>query len=124
MLSIVAKAAMVKKIDDIRFVDAYIMARVLVGSDESEIKELGSVKLLLIDDLGTEYGHDWPMSAINHLFNKRYGDLLTTCVSTNISMSRFDREEADTAKYSRIFDRWMDSTAYTFLEINAESQRK
>lgn len=131
MLSIIAKAALHKRAasdSDIKFIDAYLLSRVLVKDDydsQVKIRRLTHCKLLLVDDLGTEYGHEWPMSAINHLFNVRYGECLATCVTTNISKNRFENTESDTGKYDRMFDRWMDSTSYYgFLEINAESQRK
>ncbi len=57
--------------------------------------------LLIIDDLGTEYAHEWPQSQFDRLIEHRHAARRPTCVSTNVA----PRDMATVAQYARVFDR-------------------
>lgn len=49
---------------------------------------LRSTPLLVIDDLGVGYEHDWPLAAMDRLVDVRYGDMLPTVVTSNLYPTR------------------------------------
>lgn len=58
--------------------------------------------LLLLDDLGVAYESDFTWALFEDFVEARYGRLLSTCLSTNLSVA----DLREVARYERILDRF------------------
>ena len=70
------------------------------GSKETEyniIKELSSVNLLIIDDLGKEKPTDWTSSILYTIINNRYEDYRPTIVTTNLTINNLEKNIGEAA---------------------------
>lgn len=70
-------------------------------TDELELARWADV--LVVDDLGSGYEHDWPIAELEQIIDRRHEDLLPTIVTTNISPD--DGERSLRARLPRSFDR-------------------
>lgn len=60
---------------------------IMSGSEEERVKfnnRLKHVKLLVIDDLGTEYSKGWITNKIQSIIDERYNEKKTTIITTNL----------------------------------------
>jgi DNA replication protein DnaC len=107
-----------------RYMTAYELCRSCAKNDEHYSKTK-NLSLLLIDDFGAEYSHDWPLSTLNAIIDYRYMNYSPTCLSTNISSARLANAGSDEyARYGRIIDRMNEAKDFLLVEIDAASQRK
>lgn len=81
--------------------------------------------VLMIDDLGAEYSHDFPLSTFIAVMEYRHANCLSTFITTNMSTEKLSDISSDEhRKYSRIIDRLCDSNRFDLLEIDEKSLRK
>ena len=107
-----------------KYFTTYELCRICARDDDQYYK-LKKTSLLLIDDFGAEYSHDWPLSTLNAIVDQRYMNQMPTCFATNISSARLANAGSDEfARYGRIIDRMNQAEDFLILEINAPSQRK
>ena len=59
-----------------------------------------SVGLLVIDDMGAEYGTDWVVNKVDSIITHRYNELLPTIITTNLT-----KEEMKGRYMERVYDR-------------------
>lgn len=131
ILVMVAKAAMYFWQDNdlfsnrsAKYITAYELCRACARDDEMYYR-MKRTSLLLIDDFGAEYAHDWPLSTFNAIIDQRYANFYPTCIATNISAARMANIGSEEyAKYGRLIDRMNQSDSFLLVEINAKSQRK
>lgn len=71
------------------------------GREESKSDKYLDCRLLIIDDLGTEFSNQFTLSAIYNLLNTRQNKGLATIISTNLSPDELARKYEDRI-YSRI----------------------
>ena len=81
--------------------------------------EFKNCKLLLLDDFGREYQHDFPVSAFEDFVEHRYANLLSTVITTNLAAKQL----RDLDIYTRVVDRWSDKKLFKYVEIQGKSQR-
>lgn len=73
-------------------------------TDESSyIHRLNSVKLLIIDDLGTERDTGYAIEKVYNIIDSRYRAKKPLILTTNLTMA--EMKEATDIRYSRIYDR-------------------
>jgi len=90
------------------------------GSKETEhniIKELSSVDLLIIDDLGKEKPTDWTISILYTIINNRYEDYKPTIVTTNLTINNLEKNIGEAAM-SRLIE------MCDFVKMNGVDYRK
>ena len=71
------------------------------GREESKSEKYLDCRLLIIDDLGTEFSNQFTLSTIYNLLNTRQNKGLPTIISTNLSPEELARKYEDRI-YSRI----------------------
>jgi DNA replication protein DnaC len=87
------------------------------GEDESyndRFEEIRSVKLLVLDDLGTQNATPWACEKLYQIINHRYSLRLPTLVTTNQDLSEID---------ARIASRLQDRELVSKVQINASDYR-
>lgn len=72
------------------------------GREENKADKYLECTLLIMDDLGTEFGNQFTVSALYNLLNARQNKGLATVISTNLSPEELARKYEDRI-YSRIF---------------------
>lgn len=90
----------------------------LFFNPDASYKKYESCDLLLLDDFGREYSHDFPISKFEDFVETRYSKMKSTVVTTNLTPDKLN----SLPDYQRIIDRWKD-TGMQLITINAESQR-
>jgi DNA replication protein DnaC len=50
------------------------------------------VKVLLLDDLGSEHITEWGVTMVNQLIRKRYDEMRPTIITSNLDSAQFDRQ--------------------------------
>ena len=83
------------------------------------VDEFKKCRLLLLDDFGREYQHDFPVSSFEDFVEYRYANLLPTIITTNLDSKQLREIEI----YTRVVDRWSDKKLFKYVEIQGESQR-
>lgn len=83
-------------------------------SFEERFEELRNIRLLVLDDLGTENATPWVREKIFQIINHRYLNRLPTVITTNLDMQRIEE---------RISSRLMDSELVLKVTINAPDYR-
>lgn len=73
------------------------------AAEESIIKRLNGVKLLILDDLGAERSTDYALEKVYNIVDSRYRRSLPMIVTTNVPINVM-KEEPD-VRFSRIYDR-------------------
>ncbi len=73
--------------------------------------------LLLLDDFGVPYAHDFPLAEFEAFVEHRHAEMLATCVTTN---ARIEDLRADAA-WARVYDRWR-ATCWGYV-LDGPSQR-
>ena len=58
--------------------------------------------LLLCDEVGSEFGAEWPQAGFEALSELRYANMQATCVATNLT----ERQLLEEPRYSRAASRW------------------
>lgn len=108
----------------LRFEMAYDIMR--FGSRNDDYYEQTRTKdALIVDDLGAEYSHDFPLSTFTAIMEYRQANLLSTFITTNMGLARLADPNADEyKKYSRIIDRMSDSSRFDIFELDERSLRK
>ena len=71
------------------------------GREENKSDKYLECRLLIIDDLGTEFSSQFTLSTIYNLLNTRQNKGLATVISTNLSPDELARKYEDRI-YSRI----------------------
>lgn len=116
-------AASVRKPDlqgrGLQYVEAIQLLEALAGRDADLMwGDLENAALLLIDDLGTEYGHERTNAKFHLLMDRRWAQHRSTIITTNLS-----REELSAGgRLSRLLDRWQQRAPW--LVVMRGSQRK
>ena len=84
-------------------------------------KELyNNVELMLVDDFGTAYSHQYPASYLEEFVEYRYAHRLATCITTNLDAQGLKDAEAT---YPRIIDRLRDSKRFDRIFIDGQGMR-
>ena len=104
---------------NIRFISVSRLFSLIYNKDIDDLENYERCKLLLLDDFGREYGHDFPVSIFEDFIEYRYSNMLSTIVTTNLTKEQLK----GLTKYARVVDRWRDKKLYTFIEIAGDSQR-
>mgnify|MGYP005857167723 CR=1 FL=1 len=105
LLGLIAERAYDLGITDAQFAYCYDLYAAFYRRDEEareQIRRWRECRLLLLDEFGAPYGHDFPASEFEGFCEHRHADHLTTCVTTNLSVKAIQRSE----EWSRIYDRW------------------
>ena len=87
------------------------------GSDttlEQRLEEIRTIRLLVLDDLGTQNATPWAEEKLYQIINHRYVNKLPMVITTNQSLNEID---------GRIASRLQDPDLVTLLEINAPDYR-
>jgi DNA replication protein DnaC len=74
-------------------------------SDDSDESEYPNWSLLLIDEFGAAYEHDYVFSAFEDYLGWRYDNKLATCIATNLGPAQLK----ESPNYERILDRWRET---------------
>ncbi len=83
-------------------------------SFEARLEEIKNVRLLVLDDLGTQNATPWAEEKLYQIINHRYIHRLPTVVTTNLSLSEID---------GRISSRLQDPDLVSLVNINAPDYR-
>ncbi len=81
---------------------------------EERLEEIRSIRLLVLDDLGTQNTTPWAAEKLYQIINHRYIHRLPTVLTSNLSLSEID---------GRIASRLQDPDLVTLVEINAPDYR-
>ena len=86
------------------FVSMPELLDILFSSEKQDRREfeksVKSVGLLVIDDMGAEYGTDWVVNKVDSIITHRYNELLPTIITTNLT-----KEEMKGRYMERVYDR-------------------
>ena len=63
------------------------------GGESDLLYKLSTVKVLIIDDFGTEAVKDWLSERFYHIINERYINKLTTIFTSNASLAELEYDE-------------------------------
>ena len=63
------------------------------GGESDLLYKLSTVKVLIIDDFGTEAVKDWISERFYHIINERYINKLTTIFTSNASLAELEYDE-------------------------------
>lgn len=75
---------------------------------QSEVEELMHSTILFLDDLGREYGADFPVAKFENFIEYRYGNLLPTFITSNLTLEDLRARPMFERIADRINDpRWM-----------------
>lgn len=108
----------------LKFEMAYDIMRYGSRNDEY-YSQIRTKDVLIVDDLGAEYSHDFPLSTFTAIMEYRQANLLSTFITTNMSLERLANIQTDEyKKYSRIIDRMSDSSRFDIFELDEKSRRK
>ena len=99
-----------------------VLARLRAGGEyggPSDDDAVGSAcKLLLLDEFGAAYEHDYAMAAFEDYLGWRYDRKLATCVAGNLTPGQI----RENPHYARMVDRWRETSEV--IVMGGESQRK
>ncbi|MHB8857592.1 MAG: ATP-binding protein [Bellilinea sp.] len=84
------------------------------SSLEQRLEEIRNVRLLVLDDLGTQNATPWAEEKLYQIINHRYVNRLPMVITTNLSLNEID---------GRIASRLQDPDLVTLLEIHAPDYR-
>ncbi len=85
------------------------------GNFEERFENIRNVRLLVLDDLGTQNTTPWAGEKLYQLINHRYVNRLPTVLTTNVDMREID---------GRIGSRLQDTALVTRVQINAPDYRR
>lgn len=85
------------------------------------LKQMGNCKLLIIDDFGVEYNHEYVQKEIYKVIDHRYENGKPLIITTNLPLSVFDNPENDNEK--RVFSRLQEMCPQRIL-FDGEDRRK
>ena len=77
-----------------------------------------NANILMIDDFGQEYDHDFPFSKFEDLVEYRYANQLSTFVTSNLTPDALINKN----KYQRVVDRWRECN--DIIQIIGPSMRR
>jgi len=77
--------------------------RAVFEQDQPTLRAARSADLLIIDDLGAAYEHEWPVSEVEDIVDERWEDSRPTIVTTNLHPDGV--EDSLKARLPRSFDR-------------------
>jgi DNA replication protein DnaC len=81
------------------------------GRDDAErLERWRSRSLLLLDDFGLPYAHDFPLAEFEAFCEHRHAEMQATCVTTN---ARVEELQAS-VEWARVYDRWR-STCWGYV---------
>lgn len=121
ILGLIAEWAYDQGIRDAHFVYCYDLYAAFYRRDEEtreQVRRWRECPLLLLDEFGAPYGHDFPTSEFEGLCEHRQADHLATCVTSNLAVKALQR----TPEWARIYDRWR-STCWG-IELRGPSKRQ
>ncbi len=84
------------------------------ASYEERFDEIRNIRLLVLDDLGTQNATAWAQEKLYQIINHRYTNRLPTVITTNLKLSEIE---------GRIRSRMEDEHLVTRVEINAPDYR-
>jgi hypothetical protein len=105
ILALIARRALQLGIRGVYLVRSYDLYDALCGrGTDAELVESRArhCALLLLDDFGAAYEHDFPAARLEGVMEGRSAGLLATCVTTNLSRSALCNHQ----EYQRTYDRW------------------
>lgn len=89
-----------------------------------EIQRLEKVDLLVIDDWGVAYETQWPLAVMDRLVDKRWAEMRSTIVTTNVMARQVDAgEKSFEHRYPRSFSRICDRVGPGVVSMLAEDRR-
>lgn len=77
-------------------------------------------KMLLLDDFGVEYASDWVMSRFQAFVEYRHANMLSTCITTNLSVA----DLSTLPGYERVISRWAESCGNDIYELPGRDLRR
>jgi DNA replication protein DnaC len=86
----------------------------------TEVNKLMESTVLFLDDLGREYGSDYPLSKFENFMEYRYGNMLPTFITSNLKIEDLKKREG----FERIADRINDPKWMIHLLYAGETKRK
>ena len=92
----------------------------LFFTKNSDLSIYETCNLFGLDDFGTEYNTDFPMSLFEDFVETRYSKMLATIITTNFSPDKIKQ----LTQYERIIDRWRETTDQIVISSKYKSQRR
>lgn len=86
--------------------------------DGERLERWRSRSLLLLDDFGVAYAHDFPLAEFEAFCEYRHAEMLATCMTTN---ARVEELQAS-VEWARVYDRWR-STCWGYV-LEGPSKRQ
>ncbi len=105
--------------NSVRFVFAPRLYDALYARDPIADK-LQYSKMLLLDDFGVEYASDWVMSRFQAFVEYRHANMLSTCITTNLSVA----DLSTLPGYERVISRWAESCGNDIYELPGRDLRR
>lgn len=104
---------------DCRFIRISKLYDLFHSSENQDIiRQLIGCDLLLLDDFGAEYSHDFALTKFEDFIEERYSKIKSTIITTNIPADQLSKD----IRYQRVVDRWRDNN--TLIQVIGISQRK
>lgn len=98
------------------FADAVDLVAAMYRDEAALIAAARSVDLLVVDDWGSTYEHEWSLTGFDRLVTRRHGALLATVVTTNVEPGDF------AARYPRAASRLREGEP-GLVEVVSEDRR-
>ncbi len=103
---------------DILFTNSNKIYNSIFRKDYDFIARCREAKVLMIDDFGREYYHDFPFSEFEDIVEYRYAHMLSTFVTSNLTPDALTNDD----NYQRVVDRWRECNE--IIQITGPSMRK
>lgn len=121
VMGVIARAACSQRIH-VRYASVPQVCALIHGDNASiHLTAMSRLPLLLLDDLGAEYGTDFNLSRLAELIEERWAGRRATVVSSNLTRERLIAEYPG---MERAWDRLFDARRTQVLVIAGKSRRK
>lgn len=91
------------------------------SSEAEVVQQFGSAGVLVIDDLGAEYGTAWAATKLEGIIFHRYERRALTVITANKDLAELAEHQGD--RHLRLFDRLGDVRRTVYVEVEGESWR-
>ena len=99
------------------FTTAADLYEAVFDKDRPTIARARLVDVLVVDDWGAAYEHEWPLAELDRLIDRRWGERLPTIVTTNTHTKQFPK------LYPRAWSRLTDASGVGLIAIDRPDQR-
>lgn len=121
ILGLIAERACDERLSGVEFVHCSTLFAAFyrrAKDDAERVLRWRECSLLLLDDFGMAYAHDFPVAEFEAFCEHRHSEILATCVTTNARVE--DLQES--RQWARIYDRWR-STCWGYV-LGGQSKRQ